>query len=184
MRASSHVRARSRALDSIRPLRHRRCGRHFWGFPFMDTIAPDYDGDGLRIGIVQARFNEWAGRDLLAACMAELAKLGVDEDDLTLLTVPGALELPITLAKLAGAGDYDALIAIGCVIRGETYHFEVVSNESAAGIARVALDTGVPVVNGVLTVDDDEQARSRVEEKGRDAARVAVEMANLLEELS
>jgi 6,7-dimethyl-8-ribityllumazine synthase len=146
----------------------------------IDEITPDLDGAGLRIGIVQSRFNEWAGRALAQACIDELLALGVDEDDITRATVPGALEVPLTLARLADAGDFDALIAVGCVIRGDTYHFEVVANESAAGLTRVALDAGVPIVNGILTTDDEEQARIRVNEKGRDAARVAVEMANLM----
>jgi 6,7-dimethyl-8-ribityllumazine synthase len=146
----------------------------------LDTIVPDLDGAGLRIGIVQSRYNGWAGEALLAACVAELAQLGVDEDDVTHVTVPGALEAPVALSKLAQAEDYDALIALGCVIRGETHHFEIVAAESAAGISRVALDFGVPVVNAVLTTDNEEQARQRVAEKGRDAARVAVEMANLI----
>jgi 6,7-dimethyl-8-ribityllumazine synthase len=146
----------------------------------VDYIPPDFDGADLRIGIVQARFNEWAGRSLFEACFTELVTLGVDEDDITHLTVPGALELPVALAKLASTKDFDALIALGCVIRGETYHFEIVANESARGVAQVALTYGVPVANGVLTTEDDEQARARVAEKGRDAARVAVEMANLL----
>jgi 6,7-dimethyl-8-ribityllumazine synthase len=146
----------------------------------IDYIAPDFDGAGLRIGIVQARFNEWAGRALLEACVGELVTLGVDEDDVTHLTVPGALEIPVTLAKLAGSGEFDALIALGCVIRGETYHFEIVANESARGVAQVAAASGVPVANGILTTENDDQARARVGEKGRDAARVAVEMANLL----
>lgn len=146
----------------------------------IDAIAPDLDGTGLRIGLVQARFNAWAGEALAAACLAELRDLGVDEDDITHVTVPGALEVPIALAKLAQADDFDALIALGCVIRGETYHFDVVANESARGVARVALDYGVPVANAILTTDDEDQARARVTEKGRDAARVAVEMANLM----
>jgi len=146
----------------------------------LDELSPDLDGTGLRIGIVQSRFNEWAGQALARACIDELLQLGVDEDDITRVTVPGALEVALTLARLADAGDFDALIALGCVIRGDTYHFEVVSNESASGLTRVALDTGVPVVNGILTTDDDEQARLRVNEKGRDAARVAVEMGNLM----
>ena len=150
----------------------------------IDEISPDLDGTGLRIGIVQSRFNEWAGQALGQACVDELLQLGVDVGDITRVTVPGALEVPLTLTRLADAGDFDALIALGCVIRGDTYHFEVVANESAAGLSRVALDTGVPVVNGILTTDDEEQARVRVNEKGRDAARVAVEMANLLEDLS
>lgn len=146
----------------------------------IDEIAPDLDGAGLRVGIVQSRFNEWAGQALAQACIGELLTLGVDKDDITRVTVPGALEVPLTLARLADAGDFDALIALGCVIRGDTYHFEVVSNESAAGLTRVALDSGVPVVNGILTTDDEAQARARVAEKGRNAARVAVEMGNLL----
>jgi 6,7-dimethyl-8-ribityllumazine synthase len=146
----------------------------------IDVIAPDLDGASLRIGIVQARFNEWAGQALADACVAQLRELGVDDDDVTHVTVPGALEIPLALAKLAQTDDFDALIAIGCVIRGETYHFEVVATESARGVARVSLDYGVPVANAILTTDDEEQARARVDEKGRDAARVAVEMANLL----
>jgi 6,7-dimethyl-8-ribityllumazine synthase len=146
----------------------------------IDEINPDLDGTGLRIGIVQSRFNEWAGQALAQACVGELLELGVEEDDITRISVPGALEVPLTLARLADAGDFDALIALGCVIRGDTYHFEVVANESASGLTRVALDTGLPIVNGILTTDDDEQARLRVNEKGRDAARVAVEMGNLM----
>jgi len=146
----------------------------------IDLVPPDLDGTGLRIGIVQSRFNEWAGQALAQACIDELLQLGVDEDDITRVTVPGALEVPLTLARLADAGDFDALIAVGCVIRGDTYHFEVVANESAAGLSRVALDVGVPVVNGILTTDDEEQARVRVNEKGRGAARGAGEMGNLM----
>jgi 6,7-dimethyl-8-ribityllumazine synthase len=146
----------------------------------IDEISPDLDGTGLRVGIVQARFNEWAGQALAQACIDELLRLGVDEDDITRVTVPGALEIPLTLARMADAGDFDALIALGCVIRGDTYHFEVVANESASGLTRVALDSGVPVVNGILTTDDEAQARLRVNDKGRDAARVAVEMGNLM----
>lgn len=146
----------------------------------IDAIDPDLDGEGLRIGIVQARFNEWAGQALAQACIAELRALGVDDDDITHVTVPGALEIPVALAALARTEDFDALIAVGCVIRGETHHFEVVANESAAGVARIALDSGVPVANAILTTDDEEQARARVDDKGRAAARVAVEMANLM----
>lgn len=146
----------------------------------IDEISPDPDGTGLRVGIVQSRFNEWAGQALAQSCIDELLQLGVDEDDITRVTVPGALEIPLTLARLAAAGNFDALVALGCVVRGDTYHFEVVANESAAGLTRVALDSGVPVVNGILTTEDEEQARVRVNEKGRDAARVAVEMGNLM----
>jgi 6,7-dimethyl-8-ribityllumazine synthase len=146
----------------------------------VDFIAPDFDGAGLRIGIVQARFNEWAGRALAQACLNELVTLGVDEDDITHITVPGALEVPLALARLAATEDFDALVAIGCVIRGETYHFEIVAQESARGVSRVSAEYAVPVANAILTTDSDEQARARVDEKGRDAARVAVEMANLM----
>lgn len=146
----------------------------------IDQISSDLDGDGLRVGIVQARFNAWAGKALAEACLAELKNLGVDEDDVTHITVPGALEVPLALAKLAATEDFDALIALGAVIRGETYHFEVVSNESARGVAQVSLQYGVPVANAILTCDTEEQTQARVAEKGRDAARVAVEMANLL----
>jgi 6,7-dimethyl-8-ribityllumazine synthase len=146
----------------------------------LDYVAPDFDGVDLRIGIVQARFNEWAGRALYDACLNELITLGVDEDDITHITVPGALEIPIALARLAATDDFDALIALGAVIRGETFHFEIVAHESAAGIARAAVEYGVPIANAVLTTDTDEQARARVDEKGREAARVAVEMANLM----
>ena len=145
-----------------------------------DAISADLDGSSLRIGVVQARFNEWAGQALAQACLAQLRELGVDDDDVTQVTVPGALEIPLALAKLAQTDDFDALIAIGCVIRGDTYHFEVVANESARGVARVSLEYGIPVANAILTTDDEDQARARLEEKGRDAARVAVEMANLM----
>lgn len=146
----------------------------------IDFIEPDLDGADLRIGIVQARFNDWAGEALVRACLEELLRLGVDEDDITHVTVPGALEVPLVVGKLAQAGEFDALVAAGCVVRGETYHFEVVANESAAGLARVMLDLGVPIANAILTVENDDQARVRLSEKGRDAARVAVEMANLM----
>ncbi len=146
----------------------------------LDSIAPDLDGAGLRIGIVQSRFNPWAGEALLQACVSELRRLGVDDDDVTHVTVPGALEVPIALSRLARAEDYDALIALGCVIRGDTHHFEVVARESASGISRVALEHGIPVANAVLTTENEEQARERLDEKGREAARVAVEMANLM----
>ena len=145
-----------------------------------DFIAPDFDGEDLRVGIVQARFNEWAARALAEAATSELIVLGVDEDDITHVTVPGSLEVPLALARLAATDEFDALIAVGCVIRGETYHFEVVASESARGLSQVSLEHGVPVANAILTVDTEDQARARIEEKGRDAARVAVEMANLL----
>lgn len=141
---------------------------------------PDLNGTGLRIGVVVGRFNKEVGEGLLAACTAELGKLGVQRADMTAVTVPGALEIPLALQKLAGTEKFDALIALGAVIRGETYHFEVVSNESASGVMSVQLDTGIPVANGILTTENDEQAKARMQGKGVDCARVAVEMANLL----
>lgn len=146
----------------------------------MNEIAPKLDGAGLQIAVVRARFNESVGSELLAACLARLQELGVAERDITVLSVPGALEAPLVLHKLASSRRYHALIALGAVIRGETYHFEIVSNESAAGIARAQLDTGVPIANGILTCETDEQAAERTSVKGRDCAEVAVEMANLL----
>jgi 6,7-dimethyl-8-ribityllumazine synthase len=139
----------------------------------------NFDGNGMRIGIVQARFNEDICQGLLAACLAELKHLGVEDEDILHVTVPGALEIPLALKKMAETQQFDALIALGAVIRGETYHFELVSNESGAGITRVGLDYGIPVANAVLTTETDEQAEVRMKEKGTDAARVAVEMANL-----
>ena len=143
------------------------------------TLTPDMNGEGLHIGIVRARFNEDIGLIELDACLQELESLGVDERDIMVVTVPGALELGVTLARMAETFEFDALIALGAVIRGETYHFEVVSNESAAGIRQVALEFDIPIANAVLTTDTDEQAMARAVEKGADAARVAVEMAEL-----
>lgn len=144
------------------------------------TLSPDLNGEGLHLGIVRARFNEEIGQMELDACLAELAELGVDERDVMLVSVPGALELGVTLAQMAETFEFDALIALGAVIRGDTYHFEIVSNESASSISRVSLETGIPVANGVLTTDTEEQAKARATEKGRDCARSAVEMANLV----
>ena len=137
------------------------------------------DGTGMRIGLVQARFNAPVCEALRQSCLDTLADLGVSDDDVVVMTVPGALEIPGVLSKLAQSMRFDALIAIGAVIRGETYHFEVVSNESAAGIRQVALEFDIPIANAVLTTDNDEQAMARAVEKGADAARVAVEMAEL-----
>lgn len=150
----------------------------------IEVFQSDLDGSGLRIGVVQARFNQVICEALRDACLAELVDLGVESDDVFVCTVPGALEIPVVLQQLASSGEFDALIALGAVVRGETYHFEVVSNESAAGIARVALDFNVPIANAVLTTETDEQASARVAEKGAEAARVAVEMANLASSLS
>ncbi len=147
----------------------------------VEVFRAEPDGAGLRVGVVQARFNDAVCDRLREACLSELAVLGVQPEDVFCCTVPGALELPFALERLARSGEFDALVALGAVIRGETYHFEVVSNESAAGITRVALDTGLPVANAVLTCETDEQAEVRAEEKGREAARVAIEMACLAE---
>ena len=146
--------------------------------------AANLDGSQLSIGIVQARFNADLTGKLAEACLAELAALGVTPDNIRHVTVPGALEVPVALQALAETEDFDALIALGCIIRGETYHFELVANESGAGVSRVALDNTLPVANAILTVENEAQAWARAEDKGRDAARVAVEMANLLDELT
>jgi 6,7-dimethyl-8-ribityllumazine synthase len=140
-------------------------------------------GAGLRIGIVVARFNAEIGEALLASCNAALTKLGVSAADTSTISVPGALEAPLALQKLANSGHFHALIALGAVIRGETYHFEIVANESASGIASVQLDSGVPIANGILTTETLAQARARVADKGADCAAVAVEMANLMRRL-
>jgi len=146
--------------------------------------AGNLDGRDLRVGIVQARFNAAITDKLAQSCLAELAALGVAAKHVKHVTVPGALEVPLALAALADSEDHDALIALGCIIRGETYHFELVANESGAGVTRVSLDHEVPIANAILTVENEAQAWARAEDKGRDAARVAVEMANLLEDLS
>jgi len=146
----------------------------------VGTFESNLAGEGLRIGIVQARFNADIGHGLLSSCLAELKRLGVADEDILHITVPGALEVPLALQKMAETQQFDSLIALGAVIRGETYHFELVSNESGAGITRIGLDYGMPIANAILTTENDEQAEARMAEKGADAARVAVEMANLL----
>ncbi len=146
-------------------------------------IPQSLNAEGLRIGLVQSRFNLPVCQALTQACVTELRALGVADSDMLLVTVPGALEIPLMLQKMAQSTQFDALIALGAVIRGETYHFELVCNECAAGISRVALDLGLPIANAVLTTENDQQAEVRASEKGRDAARVAVEMANLAEAL-
>ena len=145
--------------------------------------AAKLDGNGLVIGLVQARFNAALTDKIAQACRDELAALGVAERHITHVTVPGALEIAVALKAMADSDDFDALVAIGCVIRGETYHFQLVANESGAGVTRVALDHQIPVANAILTVDNEAQGWERAEDKGRDAARVAVEMANLLSDL-
>ena len=145
----------------------------------MKELPRNLDGSPLSIGIVRSLFNADIGAALLAACAGRLAELGVESERILVAVVPGALEVPLALQKLASTGRYDALIALGSVVRGETYHFEIVSNESASGITSVALHSGVPIANGILTTENDEQARARVGQKGRDCAEAAVEMANL-----
>jgi 6,7-dimethyl-8-ribityllumazine synthase len=144
---------------------------------------PTLNGTGLKVGIVMSRFNIDICEGLLSACCLELARLKVAKDDILLVNVPGALEHPLALQKMAQSGKFDALIALGAVVRGETYHFEVVSNESSRGILDVTLKTGVPIANAILTVETEEQAHVRMHEKGKDAARVAIEMANLLKRI-
>ena len=143
----------------------------------MVEIKPDLNGAGLRVGIVRSRFNEEIGAKLLEACRKRLGELKVTE--ITVVSVPGSLETPLALQKLANTEKYEALVALGAVIRGETYHFEVVANESASGLMQVQLDSGIPVANGILTADTEDQAAKRAAQKGRDCAEVAVEMANL-----
>jgi len=143
----------------------------------MAGLKPGLSGEGLSIGIVRSRFNEAIGIAMLEACRKRLAELRVAT--VTEISVPGALEAPLALQKLANTGTYDALIALGAVIRGETYHFEIVANQSASGLMQVQLDGGIPVANGILTTEDEQQAQARAESKGRDCAEVAVEMANL-----
>lgn len=149
----------------------------------MNKININLDGSGKKIGIVQSRFNPEVCDGLLSACYTELLRLGVKKEDIRIATVPGALETPLILQHMALSEKYDALIALGAIIRGETYHFEVVSNESARGISEVQLNTGVPVANAVLTTEDDEQALARMLVKGTEAAQVAIEMANLVRAL-
>jgi len=146
----------------------------------IHELEPNLSGAGRRIGIVMARFNRDIGEGLLSGCCQELHRLGVAPGDVTLASVPGALEIPLTLQTMAQSGRFDALVALGCVIRGETYHFEIVANESARGITEVQLTTGIPVANAVLTTENDDQAMERMHQKGMEAAQCAVEMANLL----
>lgn len=149
----------------------------------IEEYEPNLQGGGLRIGIAMSRFNLDVGEGLLGSCTAELQRLGVRAADMRIVTAPGALELPLILQTMARSGSFDALVALGCVIRGETYHFEIVANESARGITDVQLATGVPIANGVLTTEDDDQALSRMAQKGMEAGRSAVEMANLRKHL-
>ncbi|MDP3539149.1 MAG: 6,7-dimethyl-8-ribityllumazine synthase [Azonexus sp.] len=142
------------------------------------------DGAGLRVGIVMSRFNLPVCEGLLSACVNELKRLGVADADMTIANVPGALEIPLVLQTMAQSGSFDALVALGAVIRGDTYHFEVVSNDACRAIMEVQLDTGIPIANGVLTCENDEQAEVRMQPKGSDCAQAAVEMANLQKALT
>ncbi|NBX53917.1 MAG: 6,7-dimethyl-8-ribityllumazine synthase [Betaproteobacteria bacterium] len=143
----------------------------------------DLNGAGLRIGIVQARFNADITNALHLACLSELRAMHIEPDQVETIQVPGALEIPLALQAMAQRQSFDALIALGCIVRGETYHFELVANESGAGVSRVALDHHLPIANAILTTENMAQAVARQTDKGRDAARVAVEMALLLERL-
>jgi len=147
-------------------------------------LAPSTAGAGLRVGIVVSRFNPAIGDGLLAGALRALDESGVADNDILVVSVPGALETPLALQRLAQTGDFDALVALGAVVRGETYHFEIVANESARGILDVQLETGVPIANGVLTTSTEEQARARAPVKGAEAARVAIEMANTLKAIA
>ena len=144
-------------------------------------IEPNRRGDGRRIAIVQSRFNPDIGEGLLASALRALREAGVAEDRITVVTVPGALEIPLALQRLAQLRDYDALVALGAVVRGDTYDFDIVANESAAGLASVQLEFGVPIGNGILTCDTEAQARARMAAKGGEAALAALELANLLD---
>ena len=150
----------------------------------MNEIKKNLDGAGLRIGIAQSRFNPEVCGGLLAACRGQLLQQGVSETDITLATVPGALELSLVLLHMAESEKFDALIALGAVIRGDTYHFEIVANESARCINEVQLACGVPIANAILTTDTEAQALKRMQVKGAEAALVAIEMANLLRGLA
>ncbi|MDO8891563.1 MAG: 6,7-dimethyl-8-ribityllumazine synthase [Sulfurimicrobium sp.] len=149
----------------------------------LPECHPDLNGAGLKIGIAMSRFNIDVCEGLLGACVTELLKLGVAKEDIFLASVPGALEISLVLQKMAKSGKFDALVALGAIIRGETYHFELVANESGSGVTRVMLDSSMPIANAILTVEDDEQALVRMSEKGADAARVVVEMVNLLKKI-
>lgn len=146
----------------------------------MKTIQTPINGQNLKIGIVQARFSNEIGSAMVEVARNKLHELGVADDDITLVTVAGALEVPLALQNLAAREEFDALIAFGAVIRGQTYHFELVANESGAGVTRVGLDFNIPIANAILTTENDEQAHVRIQEKASEAAVIAVEMANLL----
>lgn len=149
-------------------------------FEFDQNMA----GSGLKVGVVMARFNQDVCEGLLSACVTELKRLGVADADIAIATVPGALEIPLVLQTMAQSGKYDTLVALGAVIRGDTYHFEVVSNDACRAVMEVQLHTGTPIANGILTTENDDQAIARMQTKGADCAQAAIEMANLLKALS
>ena len=152
--------------------------------PDVCATRSDMNGSALHIGIVQARFNLDITTALAQACLAELQALKVPTNHIHHVTVPGALEVPVALQALAQTQRFDALIALGCIVRGETYHFELVANESGSAITQLALDHGLPIANAILTTENLPQAVARQTDKGRDAARVAVEMALLMQSLT
>ena len=147
----------------------------------LRRIDPNRSGRDRRVALVVSRFNGDIGEGLLKSALRALAEAGVSEDNTKIVTVPGALETPLALQRLAQTGDFDALVALGAVIRGDTYHFEIVANESAAGVSSVQLEFGIPIGNGILTCDTEEQARARMDAKGYEAAQAALELANLLD---
>lgn len=155
--------------------------RHLMAAMPITRIEPDTRGDARRVAIVQSRFNPQIGNGLLAGALRALGRAGVADDRITLVTVPGALEIPLALQRLAQTRKYGALVALGAVIRGDTRHFDIVADESAAGVASVQLEFGVPIGNGILTCDTDAQAEARMDAKGSEAAQAALELANLLE---
>ena len=144
-------------------------------------IAPNVQGVDRRVAVVLSRFNPEVGERLLEGALRALREAKVKDDDVLVVTVSGALETPLALQRLAQTGDYDALVALGAVVRGETYHFEIVANQSASGVSSVALEFGIPVGNGILTTDTDAQALERAASKGYDAAQAALELATLLD---
>ena len=146
----------------------------------IQRISSKAHGENRRVAIVLSRFNPEIGDGLLAGALRGLAEAGVAEGAITLVTVPGALETPLALQRLAQTGRFDALVALGAVLRGETYHFEIVANESAAGVSSVQLEFGIPIGNGILTCDTEAHAKARMDQKGFEAAKVALELADLL----
>ena len=144
-------------------------------------IEPNLNGRDRRVALVVSRFNGEIGEGLLKSALRALAEAGVSDDDTRIVSVPGALETPLALQRLAQSERFDALVALGAVIRGDTYHFDIVANESASGLTSVALEFGIPIGNGILTCDTDAQAVARMDAKGYEAAMAALELANLID---